>query len=74
MLNQNQIVNDSTVNDLVYCLLEDDLLISGILVETQRLLSRANSSKHEVRFVIEVEIRVVKPRAYTISGSLEIDG
>jgi hypothetical protein len=62
--NQDQIVDDPTLDDPVYCLLEDDGLIAGVNIETHRLLSRPNASKHEVRLVIEVDVRVTHPRAY----------
>jgi hypothetical protein len=62
--NQDQIVADPDVADPVYCLLEDDSLIAGLSVETHRLLTRPDSSQHEVRLVIEVDVRVARSRIY----------
>ena len=55
---------DPPVEDPIYTLLEDDGLISTVEVQTHRLLSRPNVSEHEVRLVIEVDVRVVQPRIY----------
>jgi hypothetical protein len=63
MPNADQIVEDGSV-DLIYCLLEDDGLITGCNIETHRLLSRPNSSQHEVHLVVEVDVRVTHPRSY----------
>jgi hypothetical protein len=62
--NADQIVDDPTMPEPIYCLMEDDSMIAGVAIETHRLLSRPNSSKHEVRLVIEVDVRVTNPRVY----------
>jgi hypothetical protein len=62
--NADQILDDPTAPDPMYCLLEDDALISELSVETHRLLARPNASKHEVRAVIEVRTLVSLPRSY----------
>ena len=62
--NPDQIIDDLTMDDPIYCLLEDDSLISGISIETHRLLSAPASSQHQVRLIIEVDIKVVQPRSY----------
>ena len=59
-----QIVPDKSIDDPIYCLLQDDALISQIDVDTRQLLSRPNGSKHDVHLVIEVDIRVTNPRSY----------
>jgi hypothetical protein len=56
--------NDPLIPDTTYCLMEDDSMISGVDIETHRLLSMPNGSKHEVRLIIEVDVRVMKPRNY----------
>ena len=61
-----QIVADRVTAAPIYCLLEDDKLISGCSVETQRLLIRPNASEHEVRLVIEVDVRVSQARPYNL--------
>jgi hypothetical protein len=43
-----------------YCLLEDDSLITGLEIQTQRLLARPN----DVHLLIEVDARVANPRGY----------
>lgn len=52
-----QVVDDPTIDDPIFCLLEDDALITRIDVETSRLLSRPNGSKHDVHLLIEVDVR-----------------
>jgi hypothetical protein len=65
MPNDDQIISDARPsNDIIFCLLEDDALISGLNVQADRLLSRPGASKHEVRLIIEVEIRVFQARFY----------
>jgi hypothetical protein len=59
-----QIVADPTVEDPIFCLCEDDGLIKRIDVDTQRLLSRPNSSVHDVHLVIEVDVRPTESRLY----------
>ena len=62
--NSEQIINDPTIADPILCLVEDDSLITGISVETERLLSGPNTSDSEVRLVIEVDVRVTDARTY----------
>jgi hypothetical protein len=62
--NPDQIVDDKTIDDPIHCLLEDDSLITKIDVDSQRLLSRPNASKHEVQLIIEVDVRVTQSRTY----------
>jgi hypothetical protein len=62
--NNEQILNEADVEDPIYCLLEDDALIAGVNIETHRLLSRPNSSKHDVHLLVEVDVRVTHPRSY----------
>jgi hypothetical protein len=62
MLNEEQVVDAG--EGPIYCLLENDRLISGCSIETQRLLSKPNASVNEVRLVVEVDVRVSQARAY----------
>jgi hypothetical protein len=63
--NIDQIPNEAPPDaEPIYCLMEDDALIAGLAVETGRLLSRPNSSKAEVRLVIQVDVRVIRPKLY----------
>jgi hypothetical protein len=50
----------------IYCLLEDDSLVAGLDVQTQRLLGKANATKHYVHLLIEVDVRVTDPRGYNL--------
>jgi hypothetical protein len=59
-----QIVADPSMSDPIHCLMEDDAMIAGCSIETHRLLSRPDATQHEVRLVIEVDVRVVKARMY----------
>jgi hypothetical protein len=49
------------------CLLEDDSLIAGIDVQTQRLLGRQNANTLHAHLIIEVDVRVTDPRGYNHS-------
>jgi hypothetical protein len=64
MPNMDQMIDDPNSDDTIYCLLEDDRLISGCSIETQRLLSNRDASEHDVRLVIEVDVRVNQARIY----------
>jgi hypothetical protein len=46
--------------DPFYCVLEQDALITGVNVRTDRLLTAPNASVHEVHLVIEVSVRVMR--------------
>ena len=62
----DQVVNDASISDPVYCLLEDDALIMGIDVKTHRLLARPNLDSSNVVVIIDVDVRVVRPRGYNL--------
>lgn len=55
---------DTSVADPIHCLMEDDSLISALAVETQKLLTHPDASKSQVRLVIDVDVRVIRPKAY----------
>ena len=59
-----QAVNDPTSSDPMFCLLEDDGLITSLDISTHRLLSQPNDSDHDVRLTIEVDVRVTNARIY----------
>jgi hypothetical protein len=48
----------------MYCLLEDDKLITGFEIESHQLLARAPQSKNDVSIIVQVDVRVVRPRVY----------
>jgi hypothetical protein len=51
----------------VYCLLEDDSLVSGLQVETERLLTDNNHPADYARLTIEVDVRVRQAMIYNQS-------
>jgi hypothetical protein len=53
--------------DLVYCLLEDDSMLSGLSVESDRLWGSAAQPKDYVKLTIEVDIRVKQATIYNTS-------
>ncbi|HEY8063693.1 MAG TPA: hypothetical protein VIF40_03080 [Methylosinus sp.] len=61
---QDQVVNDNTISGPIFCLLEDDSLLTGISVETDRLLNHPDSSRSFVHLTIEVDVRVADSRRY----------
>ena len=61
---QEQVVDDPTHEGLIYCLLEDDDLITGLNIETHQLLSQPNASVHEVKLIIEADVRTTQSRMY----------
>jgi hypothetical protein len=54
-------------DELIFCLLEDDALITGLNVETRRLLTRPGAKENEVRLVIDVDVRVTDSRLYNLA-------
>ncbi len=61
------VFHDADVADPVLCVLEDDTLVTGIDVQTERLLSGRSNSEHETRLIIEVDVRVTDARIYNHS-------
>jgi hypothetical protein len=59
-----QLIDDPTIADPIYCLLEDDALVTGLQVETHRLLTGPGQSMRTVRLIIEVDVRVAQSRSY----------
>ncbi len=53
---KEQMTGDSKPPDLIHCLLEDDSLVSGLSVDTERLLG-GNYARDYVKAVIEVDVR-----------------
>jgi hypothetical protein len=61
-----QLIEDSDAPDPMQCLLENDRLITGLAVDTEKLLTRPNASIHEVRLIIDVDVRVIHARSYNM--------
>ena len=53
---KEQVIDDQTIDDPIYCLVDDDASITGLEISTHRLLSRPNASIREVRLIIEVDV------------------
>lgn len=62
----DEVVADSTIEDPILCLLESDTLITGFELRSDRLLSKPNTSVHEVRLVIDVDVRVSQAGLYNL--------
>jgi hypothetical protein len=58
---------DSTEFSPIYCLLEDDSLVSGLDIESERLLGDQNNAQNWVRLTIEVDVRVRQATIYNQS-------
>jgi hypothetical protein len=55
------------VLDPIYCLLEDDSLVSGLDVQSERLLTDKSHPVDYVRLTIEVDVRVRQAMIYNQS-------
>jgi len=61
-----RVPNDSDLDagwpdaDPFHCLLEQDALITGVHIETDRLLTGPSANVHEVHLIIEVTVRVIR--------------
>ncbi len=60
----DQVVKDGETSP-IYCLLEDDSLITGYEIQTHQLL-RPNISKNTAQLIIEVDVKVVQPYKYNL--------
>lgn len=58
--------DDPSLIDPVFCLLEDDALVSAFDVRSERLLSPTGTQDTEVRLVIEVDVRISSPRGFNV--------
>ena len=54
----------TSTSDPIYCLVEDDALITAVSVETHRLLAKPGASKYQVQLVVEVDVGVTQSRQY----------
>lgn len=59
-----QIPKSVKVPERMHVLLEDDGLVTGFSVESQRLLSRPDKLENEVRLTIDIDVRVTDARSY----------
>lgn len=64
---KEQILGRSTKHDPIFCLLEDDALVSGLQIESERLLTDKSNQPDYVRLNIEVDVRVRQAMIYNQS-------
>jgi hypothetical protein len=62
-----QIVEKNTEAEAIYCLMEDDSMVSGFEIESERLLGDQNNSADFARLTIEVDVRVRQATIYNQS-------
>jgi len=62
-----QVLGKNTEREAIYCLMEDDSMVSGFEVESERLLGDQNSDPSFVRLNIQVDIRVSEATIYNQS-------
>jgi hypothetical protein len=62
-----QILEKSNEAQPIYCLLEDDSLISGLQVESERLLGDQHNPADYAKLIIEVDVRVRQATIYNQS-------
>jgi hypothetical protein len=62
-----QVLAKNKSSEPVFCLLEDDSLVSGFEVESERLLGDQSNSTDYVRLTIEVDVRVRQATIYNQS-------
>jgi hypothetical protein len=59
-----QVLGKTDKNEPIFCLLEDDSMVSGLQVETERLLTDENHPADFARLTIEVDVRVRQTMIY----------
>jgi hypothetical protein len=64
---KEQVLATASKMDPIYCLLEDDSLVSGLDVESERLLTDKHNSVNFVRLIIQVDVRVKRAIIYNLS-------
>jgi len=57
----------STTLHPIYCLMEDDSFVSGLNIESERLLTDQNHPKDYVQLIIEVDVRIRQGTVYNVS-------
>jgi hypothetical protein len=57
---------DCIIDNPMYCLLEDDSLVTGLAVKSERLLSRPDTPESQVHLIVEVDVRVTDSRSYNV--------
>ena len=62
-----QILERNNESEPIFCLMEDDSMVSGFEVESERLLGDNNNAADFVRLTIEVDVRVRQATIYNQS-------
>ncbi|MGB6537193.1 MAG: hypothetical protein WBF58_14650 [Xanthobacteraceae bacterium] len=62
-----QVLEKNTASSPIFCLLEDDSLVSGFQVESERLLGDQSNSADYAKLTIEVDVRVRQATVYNQS-------
>jgi len=61
------LAQNTSMDDPIFCLLEDDSMVSGFEVESERLLGDQSNAADFVRLTIEVDVRVRQATIYNQS-------
>lgn len=64
---KEQVFSTTYPDDPIYCLMQDDSMISGIDVQSERLLGMANKGADYAKLTIEVDVRVREATVYNQS-------
>ena len=64
---KEQILGQSTELNPIFCLLENDAFVSGLQIESERLLTDKSNPPDYVRLNIEVDVRVRQAKIYNQS-------
>ena len=64
---KEQVFADASSPNPILCLMEDDSMLSGLDVQSERLLTGQNFSRDHVKLVVEVDVRVRQAAAYNQS-------
>ena len=59
-----QVLEKTTEWSPLYCLLEDDSMISGLEIESERLLGDNQEAADFVKLTIRVDVRIKRPMVY----------
>jgi hypothetical protein len=62
-----QVLEKTSKSEPIYCLMEDDSLVSGFQVESERLLGDHINSTDYAKLLIEVDVRVRQAAVYNQS-------
>lgn len=62
--NIEQVCDPNIPDRPICCLLANDALITGLDIQTKRLLGRSNDKKTNVTLIIDVDVRVANPRIH----------